>query len=1253
MSTTPVNPIVEMLVDGQWVDVTPDCRQGNADSGGGFEISRGVPNEGNFAEPTQFNFTLNNGVSKAPATEGEVAVYSPANPLGPYFGLLGRNQRVRIGYDRRQDQEWNRTEVDGWGYLPDHVHADGTTILPGERWHHYGNPGAFDVASNAGTAVATTGFRAALLERQYRDVDVLARVKVSNRTSEFGIVLRMDDFILPAPSGLQLDGATGWGSTQGTVATDTGQFRGENTQSVRLTVTGAPTTATLATAVGATTMYALPDAANHSYYIRFWVRCTISATIRCAVSFYASNASTFLAQSTQDHAVTANTWTAIDLVPTSTQDMAYARINAQLTGSPAAGTQMWIQDPEVHDTSKARSWTVGVLPGGTDTLRVNKTIPTTTINTSVNLSANVVAGNWYWIRGQITGKRARAKFWADGDPQPVDWATRFYDDGEVDLPGMPRTGEVGMWVQNGSATMTVDSIQIDQWRAHTEIASLPQHFDLSRQDRWVPVQSRGILRRLGQGRKSLRSAVSLHLETYSSSSYGWWPLEADDGDSAANFVAGGQHAGISGLTFGSTDSGGLGALPGVSGVATLSEDSSYFNAGVSSHANVGGMETMLWFMRLPALPASEILVATCASTGTIRNWRVYVSATGAFRVVGQDRNSATIVDQNVAGWNGNSDLPTGCWIAFTLYLLQDGSNVDWALNHHRPGSDQFWTTSGTYAGSVGVYTHFNSRSSSVHTAAGNLQLTQVMHYAGDLPFVTYDFRAAAQAYDGEEAGPRALRLAGNAGIPFTTIGLSSLTVEMGPQLPNKLVELLEECAEADDGFVVEERDDFGLVLITRNSLWNRDPLRLDIDAGHLTSPLEGTPDDLPTRNDSTITRPGGSSRRAIKTSGTLNVNAPEDDPDGVGTYDEQKTINVGLDDLCGSHANWRVSRGTQPDPRYPTMTALMSATAYQADPVLAADAMGLDIGDHIQLANTEADYRDRRQGIQGYTELVPDIYEWRITWATQPNDVRRVGVVSYTARLGTESLYVDSDFDAGTDTQLLVSSDDGKKMVTLAKGDIHWPFVIEAAGVLLRTTMTGVVLNADADMETGTTSNWAAVGVSMAIAADTFDPVGGTYCMRGHAPGAGTYGIAANNFGGVVTAGQQYRVSGWVKTEIGAAVTLQIDWYSAVPAFLSTSVGETITTSGNVWTYFTGTATAPVSAAKGAPHASVVFAGATRMWIDNVRLTAVSSEAGDPQTIVVEQAPVNADYGVSGKVIPTGTPIKIVDATHMGWGQST
>jgi hypothetical protein len=1253
-ATYPTNPTVEMLIGSSWVDITGDCRLGNADSGGGISIARGVPNEGANAEPTALNFTLNNGVSKAPASAGQTGVYSPNNPSGPWFDQLGRNQRVRVGVDRQIDT-FSRTLVGDVGNTPDRtVNGD---VIPGEEWHITGP--AADVtldgsqlifAANGGGATRFVSFG------NFGDCDIKTRMQVSSRDTEMGIQARVSRSDLPAPVGTTQtfdDGVAGWVSLQGPLVQDTA-IKHAGVGSCQLTVTGSPTSAAIAPVVGPTTMWKGPSWTGYkaipgaTYRNRMWVRASIAGTFRQGFSWYDEDGATFRGSAaTVDTVVLANTWTLVEMTAIANQDAGYIRPTIQLIGSPPAGTLVWIDQVGVSAVSNLQWYSANFVPGATDQVKFGKVSPGTSRSVATNWTQQLVVNTWYWMRVQMTTQRMRMKMWKDGDPEPTAWYWRYFDDQTINEAAVPQVGEIGLFAGSGTGIVKFDSFQVDIWRAHAEISELPPRWDLSRNDKWVPIAARGILRRLGQGRKDLKSAVSLHLNSYSGLSKGWWPLEDDTGESAGNNVAGGTLGLIQGLSFGTPDLTGTFRLPGVSGYAELASDTSSFSANAIPHTS-SGKETYLWFMRLPNLPASEVTVATLTSTGTVRTWKINVQAGGALRVIGTDRSNTTIVDNTVAAWNGNPDLPTGCWLACTLYLFQNGGNVDWALNHHRPGSDTFWTNNGSVAATVGAFTGISFKGSSVLTAAGNFQFTQVMQYAGDLPFVDYDFERAAVAYDGELATSRFIRLCNNAGISNTTTGYSGTSTPMGYQLPAKLVDLLEDCAKVENGILMESRDDFELCLVTRDSLWDRYTHSLDIDQGHLSMPLEPTNDDQQTRNDVTVSRPSGGFRRSIQDTGPLNVNPPETDLDGVGTYDEQTEVNFSTDAFCQSLADFRRARGTLPEPRYPSMHADLTATAYRTAPALAAAILAIDSGDSITLTNPEADYAPREQLVVSYTETL-DQMDWDLVFTTLPGTVYRVGVMGYTTRIDSISNYTQASFVSGTDTKLKSTlTGTGHPWVTILASEVSFPFEIEVGGVRLTVKMVGDVLNSNPGFEDGTTNGWVVTSANVTIGRDRFDPKRGVYCGRVQSVAAGTDGcIQDPTTRSVVLPAVDYLVSGWIKTEVAATdLRLAVDWYQANnTTLISTSLPTPITTTANAWTWYSAVVTSPALSAFAALKSRNVFAGASRMWVDDLRIMPVSSYAADPQTLTVTQQPTNNVI----RTIPAGKQIRLAQPWRPAW----
>lgn len=80
----PTSPLdVKVHIDvGGWVDITGDVKVS-----GGISIRRGRSDESGSADPSECSFTLRDPTGK----------YSPRNPSSPYYGVLNRNTKVRVG----------------------------------------------------------------------------------------------------------------------------------------------------------------------------------------------------------------------------------------------------------------------------------------------------------------------------------------------------------------------------------------------------------------------------------------------------------------------------------------------------------------------------------------------------------------------------------------------------------------------------------------------------------------------------------------------------------------------------------------------------------------------------------------------------------------------------------------------------------------------------------------------------------------------------------------------------------------------------------------------------------------------------------------------------------------------------------------------------------------------------------------------------------------------------------------------------
>lgn len=151
----------ELYIGTAWTDITNDVYTRDD-----ITISRGRRSESADVDPTQVDLTLNNRSGN----------YSPRNPLGAWYGMLGRNTPLRISL---------RTVVDAFG---DNVTAGwGTTDTGSHTWSLEGLGGTvqnsdWNVTGGKGThsVPATSAFRASYLPTvSYRDIEVAATVTPS------------------------------------------------------------------------------------------------------------------------------------------------------------------------------------------------------------------------------------------------------------------------------------------------------------------------------------------------------------------------------------------------------------------------------------------------------------------------------------------------------------------------------------------------------------------------------------------------------------------------------------------------------------------------------------------------------------------------------------------------------------------------------------------------------------------------------------------------------------------------------------------------------------------------------------------------------------------------------------------------------------------------------------------------------------------------------------------------------------------
>ncbi|NUS26136.1 MAG: hypothetical protein HOV92_18195 [Streptomyces sp.] len=93
--------MVEVLIDGLWTDIT--SRVMVRDGGQQIRLTTGQTSEGQAVQPGTCSFQLNN----------RDGLFSPRNPVSPYYGKIGRNTQIRVSVPKGNDKDYRF-----WGEVP-------------------------------------------------------------------------------------------------------------------------------------------------------------------------------------------------------------------------------------------------------------------------------------------------------------------------------------------------------------------------------------------------------------------------------------------------------------------------------------------------------------------------------------------------------------------------------------------------------------------------------------------------------------------------------------------------------------------------------------------------------------------------------------------------------------------------------------------------------------------------------------------------------------------------------------------------------------------------------------------------------------------------------------------------------------------------------------------------------------------------------------------------------------------------------
>lgn len=475
-----------------------------------------------------------------------------------------------------------------------------------------------------------------------------------------------------------------------------------------------------------------------------------------------------------------------------------------------------------------------------------------------------------------------------------------------------------------------------------EVTSWPTTWDLSGSDVAVTVEASGISRRLGQGSSPLRSSLTRGLSTRAHS---YWPLE--DGEGATEFASA---VGGPSLSF--------------SGAVSLAQSDAFVASDKLPTVEAGSISgtippyvpdpngQRLAFLVLAPDDGVDVeqVIVTARTFGTGTLWELSLLPDGSLRLSvrnedGTYNNGSMDPDTSeVAGIRefGGSTFhlngePTMVEVAMYYDDLNQELGVTLAATTVADGTYSYVGNSSNSTIDGGVLPPIRFRSVRLSAGSSAVVFGHVAVLPGSFDVGTQDQELAA--WTGETATDRITRLCAEEGVPLRMPAGATSDTTMGPQTRDTFLDLLAQVAAADFGMLADDVQQLGLFYRPGSSLLNQ-TAQVDMVYGNLMPPFEPVSDDQRLRNDVTVSRPGGSSARAVVTDGPLSV-------ESVGRYDADDEVNVATDAQLQDQAGWRAHLGTIDEDRYPSITVDVRAVESPIDDSYYDMAVPAFLGDRV------------------------------------------------------------------------------------------------------------------------------------------------------------------------------------------------------------------------------------------------------------------------------------------------------------------
>lgn len=453
----------------------------------------------------------------------------------------------------------------------------------------------------------------------------------------------------------------------------------------------------------------------------------------------------------------------------------------------------------------------------------------------------------------------------------------------------------------------------------------------------VEVTASGILRRLNQRTKPLRSALSRRVTEPNNLPhvFDYFPME--DGTEASRLTSGLPESTAAMVFSGELLLASGSGLAGSKPLASVAEGKeALWFATVNGFDTSGVIEV---FMKMPAEPDvfttfRPIEVRTTGDLARLSVEVIQYAGDSAIRFSAFDGGGVRL-HQSIAGLEGSRIFFQPNHLQMRLELSESGGNTEWALVWWSvtQGVDPGAGFSDTWSGTFGQVTAVGG--GAFAPPSGGVEVGHLIVHDG----IERGWLVGPDVGKwGEEARTRISRLCTEEHIPAVFTGGDDLrSMKMGAQRPLSLPDLLEECATADRGILCEQRDGFAVRYVHRRYRYNREPsMTLDAALSEIANPFTPTTDDQLTRNDVTATRTDGTSVRAFNQASI----------DKVGVYDEEFTVNVASDLVVRHIAGWQLHLGDDNGMRVPQLTIDLTVAPQLIDAWLA-----MRVGHEVRIVN--------------------------------------------------------------------------------------------------------------------------------------------------------------------------------------------------------------------------------------------------------------------------------------------------------------